>query len=79
MKLCPLTDEQIKKDNPHFGPKVRIVEPIKPYESKNFDFKFSQTVGAYDSRFECEPDDFFDAWATYLWSPSKNIWVLGAN
>lgn len=79
------TDKQIRNDNPHFGPVIRVVEPIAPYQSKEFDFTHSIVVGAKNS--EIEDIDYkgnifirkVDAWATYLWSPSKCKWVLGAN
>ena len=76
--MTDLTDEQIHKDNPHFGPVIRLIEE-GPYRSKRFDFTFYRTVGAYDSSWEDEPNCKFDAWATYLWSPSSECWVLGDN
>ena len=77
-----LTESQIRADNPHFGPVIRQIEEIQTYNSKTFDFTHTQTVGAKNSvmpGYGIEPDIIVDSWATYLWSPSKNIWVLGAN
>ena len=76
--MTKLTDERIRADNPHFGPIIRLIEE-QAYRSKHFDFNFERTVGAHGSCFPDAPNRKFDAWATYLWSPSKNDWVLGAN
>ena len=79
-----LTEELIRKENPHFGPKIRVIEE-GPYKSKRFDFNYMITVGAYDSEvdFSLEQDGskikLIDAHATFLWSPTKKRWVLGAN
>ena len=79
----PLTEDQVRKDNPHFGSVIRLIEPIKSYTSNEFDFTHIQVVGAKNSTlsgFGILPDvKGHDAWATYLWSPSKKTWVLGAN
>uniref|UniRef100_A0A6H1ZRS2 Uncharacterized protein n=1 Tax=viral metagenome TaxID=1070528 RepID=A0A6H1ZRS2_9ZZZZ len=74
-----LTNERIRQDNPHFGPVIRTVESIKPYQSPHFDFTQKVVVGAENSGWPEEPGRQFDAWATYLWSPSRNDWCLGAN
>ena len=76
-RLPELSDEQVRKDNPHFGPTIRTVTSIKPYHSRLYSFTYIQTVGAYDS--EGYYQQKIDAWATYLWSPAKNEWCLGAN
>lgn len=78
VSLPELTEEQIRKDNPHFGPVIRLIDE-GPYHSGKFDFTYFKTVGAYRSKHEGEPEKLFDAWATYLWSPRRNKWVLGAN
>jgi len=74
-----LTEDIIRRDNPHFGPVIRVVEEVEPYTSEGFDFSFKITVGAHHSKFMDEPNTLIDAWATYLWSPSCDEWVLGAN
>ncbi len=74
-------ETQIRNDNPYFGPVIRIVEPIESYKSVDFDFTHKITVGAHGSKFD-QPDgsfSFIDAWATYLWSPSRKEWCLGAS
>ena len=71
-----LTEMRIRQDNPHFGPVLRVVEE-GPYESEDFDFTFLKVVGAEGSK--CPQRGSLDARASYLWSPSKNDWVLGAN
>ena len=75
------TENQIREENPHFGPVIRTVEPISPYQSKHFDFTYKVIVGAHESNIECGDGTYaiVDAWATYLWSPSRDKWCLGAN
>jgi len=63
-----LDAEQIRKDNPHFEGDI-IYMRIEPYKSKKFDFTALQIV-------RCTGNN---ARASYLWSPSQNAWVLGAN
>lgn len=71
-----LQGKQIRKDNPHFGPVIRVIEK-RPYSSKEFDFNYLIVVGARNS--ESYDNRKIDAWASYLYSPSKGKWVLGAN
>ena len=85
------TDEQIRKDNPHFGPMIRVVEPVLPYQGDHYSHHV--IVGAHGSCFASDPEhvqdceelgiapeaDIFDAWATYMYDPSTGQWVLGAN
>ena len=71
-----LTETQIRTDNPHFGPKIRLIDEGP---CNNGGYLFRKTVAAEGSRHAAEPGVFFDAWATYLWSPIKKEWVLGAN
>lgn len=79
----PPEDDQIRSDNPHFGPEIRIVENIIPYDG-NFKDRFSHqiTVGAHSSVIEAFagfPEKIVDAWATYLYDTKQQRWVLGAN
>lgn len=73
-----ITLEQIRTDNPHFGTSVRVIA-VAEYRSKYFDYTHRITFGSVDSYDPFFPDKIMDAWATYLWSPSKNQWDLGAN
>jgi Fe-S cluster assembly iron-binding protein IscA len=80
-----LTEELIRKENPHFGPKIRVIEEGS-YESKcGFDFDYFITVGAQDSKIDMSLEQdgsevqIVDAHATFLWSPKERRWVLGAN
>lgn len=73
-----LNEEKIRVDNPHFGPEIRMIEE-GPYESEVFDFTHYRTVGAHGSKHAHDPSWTFDAWATYLWSPSRQEWCLGEN
>lgn len=83
-ELQELTEQQIRSDNPHFGPVIRLVEE-GAYLSRHFDYTYFLTVGARDSKIDWsliqDGSDIrtMDAWATYLWSPSKQHWDLGAN
>ena len=63
-----LDAKQIRKDNPHFEGDL-IFKHIEPYKSKEFDFIALQLVACTGN----------NAQASYLWSPSQNNWVLGAN
>ena len=76
-----LEEQQIRRDNPHFGPDIRLIEegPYKAEGKTLFDFTHYRTVGAHGSEHEEAPGRKFDAWATYLWSPSRHEWCLGAN
>jgi hypothetical protein len=83
-QLTPPTDEQIREDNPHFGPTIRVVEKIEPYEGMFPErFSYMVTVGARNSVIKAyldgEKDRFVDAWATYLWDHNQGAWKLGAN
>jgi hypothetical protein len=73
--MSQLTEEQIKKDNPHFGPVIRFIE-AEPISGEG-DFTLAITVGAHNSK-HMGGSRIFDAWATYLWSPAKG-WCLGEN
>jgi hypothetical protein len=72
--MSQLTEEQIRKDNPHFGPVIRFIEAKTISEG---DFTLVVTVGAHNSKHAEEPR-IFDAWATYVWSTVRG-WCLGAN
>ena len=76
-----LTEEIIRSDNPHFGPVIRNIEE-GPCSSSIFDFTYYKTVGAHNSKMGHHitgESMMVDAWATYLWSPSKQEWILGSN
>lgn len=81
--LCPPSDEQIRKDNTHFGPEIRIVEGIKKYDGYMPErFSHQITMGARESEipsYAGEKTQVVDAWATYLWAINSKEWVLGAN
>ena len=78
-KGVELTEEQIRRDNKHFGPVIRIVEPVTPYKSKAFKkLTHTVTVGAVKSYID-HGEAPIDAWASYLWNSETGQWVLGAN
>lgn len=71
-----LTEAQVHKDNPHFGPAIRIIEEGQ-HSSKNFpQYTYAITVAAMgsESRF-----GEMDAWATYMWDCKKEYWLLTMN
>ena len=81
--LVPPSNGQIRKDNPHFGPKIRIVEGIKKYDGYMPErFSHQIVMGARESElpsYSGERTQVVDAWATYLWAINSKKWVLGAN
>ena len=75
--IALLAEEEIRKDNPHFGKNIRIVEE-EYYGGTQFDFTYVVTVGSNDSTIP-NRSGIFDCHASYLWSPKNKEWVLGAN
>jgi len=80
----PPADDLVRADNEHFGPEIRIVKEVAPYDGQFVDrFSHQITVGAHNSvikaYFDGEQEHVVDAWATYLWDKTKKAWCLGAN
>lgn len=76
------TEQQIRKDNKHFGPFIRIVEDMQPYENKTFKGRFTHSItfGSKDTQTDMVGEIIIiDAWATYLYDQILDRWVLWAN
>lgn len=66
MERSELSEKQVREDNPHFSGDIRTIEE-GPFNSQIGDYNYYKVVS--DGRWK----------ADYLWSPSQEKWILGAN
>ena len=71
-----LTIDQIRKDNPHLGQKIRFIDYEKFPSPTKLGFICSATFGAHNSM--SHNGRVSDAWVSYVWSPIIG-WCLGEN